>query len=374
MAGIYIHIPFCKQACSYCNFHFSTSLKFKHDFIDALLIEINLQKKYLANETINTIYFGGGTPSLLTHDELLIILDEISKFHIINSNAEITLEANPDDLNLKKLNDFRKAGINRLSIGIQSFYDEDLKFMNRAHTSQQAITSIKETLEAGFNNFTIDLIYGTPTLSSDNWLNNLQIAFSFNIPHISTYCLTIEPKTALHHTLKKEFFTIDEEKSAHQFTLLMKQMQQQGYIHYEISNFAKDGLFSKHNTGYWQNEKYLGLGPSAHSYNGLSRRWNIANNIKYVNWLNRKKIIYEEEQLTTEQKFNEYVMTSLRTFWGCDIEKIKSEWSEKIFSTFMLNIEPYLNENLIVKTENKLRLTNDGKLFADKISSDLFIT
>jgi len=279
MSGIYIHIPFCRQACHYCDFHFSTSLKNKKPFLKALLKESELRRNYLGNEKIQTIYFGGGTPSLLTKDEILFIIDELHKYHEIEPAAEITLEANPDDLSIEKIKELKQTPVNRLSIGIQSFFDEDLKFMNRTHNAEEAVSSVKASQDEGFENITIDLIYGTPTLTNENWEQNLSRALSLNVPHVSCYELTVEPNTALHSFIKKgKIGPLDEQKTAMQFEMVMNRMKAENFIHYEISNFCKEGFYSRHNSNYWSRKKYLGLGPSAHSYNGTSRQWNIANN------------------------------------------------------------------------------------------------
>ncbi len=391
MSGIYIHIPFCKQACHYCDFHFAISLEKKNDFLQALLGEINLQKNFFwvsknidsktasdqitnKKSQIKTIYFGGGTPSLLSSEEIKEILDEISKFHDVSEDAEITLEANPDDLTKEKLESLKAAGINRLSIGIQSFSEDDLKFMNRAHNSQQAIESVKLAQEVGFSNITIDLIYGTPTLSNEQWIKNLQIAFSLNVPHLSCYSLTVEPKTALAQFIKKGTVPpVDDAKSSEQFEMLMRLAPENDFEQYEISNFAKEKKYSIHNSNYWKNEKYLGLGPSAHSYNGTSRQWNIANNAIYIQSLQSNKIPFEIEVLTKTQRYNEYILTSLRTMWGCSLEMISSEFGEKFVDSFSKSVNQFLDNGWIKENESAYTLTKEGKFFADKISAELFI-
>ncbi|HEY0678825.1 MAG TPA: radical SAM family heme chaperone HemW, partial [Chitinophagaceae bacterium] len=294
MAGIYIHVPFCKQACHYCNFHFSTSLDSKNDFITALLKEIVMQCGYLQDQQVDTIYFGGGTPSLLSPEEISLILNKLHAAFNINPAAEITLEANPDDLQANKPFDMKAAGINRLSIGIQSFFDEDLRWMNRAHNAALSVSSIHAARDAGFSNLTIDLIYGTPGLTDSKWEENVNRAISMEIPHLSCYALTVEPKTALDHFIRtKKFTDIDPDQQARQFLQLMDWTASAGYEHYEISNFAKPGLRSKHNTSYWLGKHYLGLGPSAHSFNGESRQWNVPNNAVYIRTLNQNELPFE---------------------------------------------------------------------------------
>ncbi|MCX6290502.1 MAG: radical SAM family heme chaperone HemW [Bacteroidetes bacterium] len=373
MSGIYIHIPFCRQACYYCDFHFSVSWKRKDDFVQALLKEIELQKNFLANEKISSVYFGGGTPSILSADELKKILFTLSKYHSIADDAEMTLEANPDDLTKEKIKDIGETGINRLSIGIQSFSDEDLKFMNRVHDSKQAIESVKSAQDAGFRNITIDLIYGTPTLADEQWVKNLEQAFALDVPHLSCYALTVETQTALAQFIKKgKVAPVDEAKAAAQFEILMKRSSQKGFEQYEVSNFAKAQMYSRHNSSYWRNEKYLGLGPSAHSYNGVSRQWNVANNHLYIEAINKGSVPFEEEILTAVQKYNEYVLTSLRTRWGCDVMKIKNEFGEKFGEYFSKTADDFIRQQWMENRDRVYVLTHKGKFFADRISSDLF--
>ncbi len=374
MAGIYIHIPFCKQACSYCDFHFSTSLKSKEAFVSSLIREIELQKKYFGKDgIIETVYFGGGTPSLLSADELGKIFKTLYNTFSISKNAEITLEANPDDLSKTKLQELKHSPVNRLSIGIQSFFEEDLKLMNRAHNSQQAENCIQESQDAGFENITIDLIYGTPGLSNENWKKNLAKVFSYRIPHLSSYSLTVEEKTPLESHIKKgKVKPVDEEQSAEQFLILMEETAKNGYEQYEISNFCKPGFHSRHNSNYWKGVKYLGLGPSAHSFNGSSRQWNVSNNFRYIHSIVENKIPSEKEILTTEQKFNEYMMTGLRTSTGISLEKVHTEFGENYLSKLLTEAKNYLECSKIILKGNHLILTNSGKLIADRISSDFF--
>lgn len=373
MAGIYLHIPFCKQACNYCNFHFSTSLFYKNDFVAALLKETVIQKEYLDNEPVETVYFGGGTPSLLEADDLKRIMDTLLSAFKIEDGAEITFEANPDDITTEKLKELRGAGINRLSIGIQSFFDEDLSWMNRAHNAQQSINSIKAAQGEGFSNINMDLIYGSPTLSNEHWKRNLEQVIGFNIPHLSGYALTVEPKTPLHKLIAwKKVTDINPDDQAAQFLMLMDFLNTAGYEHYEISNFAKPGKRSRHNSSYWHGKKYLGLGPSAHSYNGVERRWNVANNNLYMQSLQQNKILFEKEELTATQKLNEYIMVALRTIEGCDTDYIERKFGAHAKETILENAKPFINKSNIRLKDSNLVLTTEGKLLADGIASALF--
>lgn len=372
MAGIYIHIPFCKKACHYCNFHFSTSLKLKNQLLACILKEIELQRNYLS-EIVETIYFGGGTPSILDSSEIDSILQIIFKTFKTSSNLEITLEANPDDISASKLNEWKLIGVNRFSLGVQSFLDKDLLWMNRNHNAKQSIQSIQQIQKAGFLNFTIDLIYGTPHLSNDEWKTNIQIAVENNIPHISAYALTVEPNTALDSFIKKKKINaINAEKQATQFELLMDALSQQQYEHYEISNFAKPGFRSKHNSSYWKSQSYLGIGPSAHSYNFKSRQWNIANNALYIKSIEQNIVPFEIENLTTIQKINEYLMISLRTIEGCSLQFIENKFGENFLSEIKMKTVELSKNQLIEIRDNHIVLTTKGKLLADKISVDLF--
>ena len=373
MAGIYLHIPFCKQACNYCDFHFSTSLKMKASFIDALLTEIALRKSVFEQQTINSIYFGGGTPSLLSEKDLNRIFETLFTSFRVSPMAEITLEANPDDLSPEKIKVLKNTPINRLSIGVQSFRDEDLRFMKRAHNAREALSSIKNSKQAGFTNLTIDLIYGTPGMDTSAWLENLNIAFALDIPHISCYALTVEPNTELHHQiLHQKVSNVDEHQSAVQFELLTRQMKRNGYEQYEISNFCIPGAYSKHNSSYWKKNMYLGLGPSAHSFYDNKRLWNVSNNTTYVKSLAQNLLPLQEEVLSLEDRYNEYVMTSLRTKWGCSIEEIENNFSSELADYFRNEIELYVSsKNVLVKKE-VYYLSEKGTLLADRIASDLF--
>jgi oxygen-independent coproporphyrinogen III oxidase len=372
MSGIYIHIPFCKQACHYCNFHFSTTLKLKGDIVSAICKEIMIQKNYLKEKSLTSIYFGGGTPSLLTDDELGQIFNALHEVYTWTDQTEITLEANPDDIHLEKLMSFKKWGINRLSIGIQSFFNEDLQWMNRAHNAQEAQTCIKMAQDVGFDNITIDLIYGSPTTTFDMWQENIKTALSLDIPHISSYCLTVEEGTALHHHVKKgKKSSPDTDMASRQFTTLIEKLTAAGYQHYEISNFAKPGKYAIHNTNYWKGAQYLGIGPSAHSFDGGSRSWNIAHNQKYIQSLNEGIIPSETEVLSTATRYNEYIMTGLRTMWGVNLEEI-NRFGAAFGSYFLDGIQSEIQAGFVTQEGNKYTLTQVGKHFADGIASNLF--
>ena len=376
MAGIYLHIPFCKQACTYCNFHFTTSQRHKNEFVKAIIKEIDLQKDFLRNESIATIYFGGGTPSLLTIEEACLVLEKIKKEFSLEKNIEITFEANPDDISKEKLLGWKDIGINRLSIGIQSFFEEDLVWMNRAHNQQQAYKCIEDSLAAGFDNISIDLIYGSHLLSDERWEKNIATSsINYKIPHLSCYALTVEEKTPLHkQILLKKTVDVDSDKQARHFMILMEKLKQNGYEHYEVSNFAMPGFRSRHNSSYWQGKKYLGLGPSAHSYDGIIRKWNVANNIKYIESINKGVVESETEVLTETQKFNEYIMISLRTKEGLNLETIKTNWGEDKLTTMKRRLEKFKEHNLVNAAGTTIQLTNEGMLMADGIASDLFVT
>jgi len=373
MAGIYIHIPFCRKACHYCNFHFSTSLKQLESLIDCLIKEIKLRKDD-TTQTIETIYFGGGTPSVLTSVQIERILQSVYDNYSVIKDAEITLESNPDDISEDKLMQWKLMGINRLSIGIQSFREEDLLWMNRAHNAVQAYDCIKLAQAVGFNNITIDLIYGVPNLSNEQWIENIQKALSLHIPHLSCYALTVEPKTALDkliQTNKKE--PVDADKQAEQFIILMDILQEAGFEHYEISNYAIPGFRSKHNSSYWQGKHYIGIGPSAHSFNGHSRQWNINNNSLYIQSINNNSITAETEMLTTNQQYNEYVMTSLRTIEGIENSRIKALFGDDKLQHTFNEITKWIHSGYVIMDNNRITLTPTGKLMADGIASDLFI-
>lgn len=372
MAGIYIHIPFCKQSCSYCDFHFSTSLKYKSELIQALLKEIEERSSFLT-EKINTVYFGGGTPTLLSNDDLLLIIDALYKNYNISETIEFTMECNPDDLSSEKLKLLKNAGVNRLSIGIQSFNNEELKFFNRAHNSSEAESSIKRSQDVGFENITIDLIYGSPILTNEIWEGNLQKVSDFDVPHLSAYGLTVEPKTALAHLIEKGGVPkLDDKRMVQQFKTLIQKTAALGLTQYEVSNFGKEGFYSQHNSNYWKGEKYLGFGPSAHSYIDNKRFWNVSNNIKYIEALTHGKMYFEEETIDEKTAFNEYILTRLRTIWGIELDYISANFNEKINTHFKQELKQYLNSSYLQQINNKVVLTDEGILITDKITSDLF--
>ena len=367
-----MHIPFCKQACNYCNFHFTTSLRYKKDLVDAIVKEIDLQKNFLKGESIATIYFGGGTPSLLSIQEINSILDKIQATFEVKQDAEITLEANPDDITKSALDLWKGAGINRLSLGIQSFIQEDLRWMNRAHSAALAADSLQLAVKE-FENISIDLIYGTPFLSDEQWKKNLDTAIGFGIPHLSCYALTVEEKTPLHkQILLQNTQGIDSDKQARQFILLMNWLREAAYEHYEVSNFARPGFKSRHNSSYWHGEKYLGLGPSAHSYDGVVRKWNVGNNVRYITAINNGLVEGETEALTETQKLNEYIMISLRTREGMDLQKIKTNWGEEKVWAMENKLSLFKSSNLLVRNNSIVQLTDEGILRADGIAADLF--
>lgn len=375
MAGIYIHIPFCKSKCIYCNFYSVASSTYIDLFFESLQKEILLQKNYLENEKIETIYFGGGTPSLLPSSYISKIIEQIHKTFDVINNSEITLEANPDDVSSAKLKEWKSASINRLSIGVQSFDDEDLKYLKRAHNASQAEASVKRSQDAGFENLSIDFIYGIPSQAEEAWKENIHKAVSFLVPHISAYCLTVEEKTLLYKQIQsKKVQPINEEQGISHFRILIDEMKKNDYLHYEISNFCIDGFFSKHNTSYWKGCKYLGLGPAAHSFNILSRQWNEASLPKYLKSISEGKLPTEKEILTTEQKLNEYILTSLRTMWGCDLQYIEKIFGSTEKSRIVNLSKKYSEKKYIEINDNKIFLTDEGKLFADGIASDFFIT
>lgn len=370
--SFYIHIPFCKQACYYCNFHFSTSLKKKNELLSALVSEIKLRKNELEKNNVETIYFGGGTPSLLTADEIKLLIDTVYKNYKVIGNPEITLEANPDDLSEEKIKQLSETPINRLSIGIQSFFEEDLLLMNRAHNAEEAQKCLSVATRY-FKNITIDLIYGIPNMTNERWRKNIQIALSFNIPHISSYALTVEPKTALASFIKKgKIDNPKDEVAQKHFSILIDELQKANFIHYELSNFGKKGFFSKNNSAYWLGKKYIGIGPSAHSFNGVERSWNIANNTKYIKAIKEKTLPNEIEKLSKTDKYNEYIMTGLRTIWGVSLKKIEQEFGKDYTNYLKKQSEKYLLQNLLYVEDNVLKTTEKGKFLSDGIASNLF--
>ncbi|MFD1616383.1 radical SAM family heme chaperone HemW [Gelatiniphilus marinus] len=389
-ASVYIHIPFCKQACFYCDFHFSTSLKKKDELIQSLIKELELRKDELKNQSIESIYFGGGTPSLLTINDLRLLIDAVYKNYNVIESPEITLEANPDDLSNKRIHELANIRINRLSIGIQSFFQDDLKSMNRAHSSEEAKNCLQEATRY-FENITIDLIYGIPNMSLKKWNENLEIAFGFGVNHISSYALTVEPKTALHAFIKKGTYPpIDEDLALQHFNCLTVKTTAQGFVHYEISNFGKPNYFSKHNTSYWQGKPYVGIGPSAHSYHNNQRSWNVSNNSKYIQSIQNNTLPNTVETLSVKDQFNEYIMTGLRTIWGVSLRKVETNFGKDYLMHLKKNSEKFIEQGLLIiknevwQTEEYkgnsghaeaffITTTQKGKFLVDGIASELFL-
>ncbi len=379
MSGIYIHIPFCKQACHYCDFHFSTSLKKKDEMVLALAKEIEMRSKSITHhpspitETIETIYFGGGTPSILDIADLKFLIDTVYQNYKVTDNPEITVEANPDDLNPETILELAHSPVNRLSIGIQSFFEDDLKLMNRAHNVEEA----KKCLEYAshyFDNISIDLIYGIPNMSNEKWLQNIETALSFGVPHISSYALTVEAKTALHSFIQKGIISQpDDEVAALHFQILVSKLSENGFIHYELSNFGKENYFSKNNSSYWLGKKYIGIGPSAHSYDGLNRGWNVSNNALYIKSIQENKLPIEIETLTKTDRYNEYVMTGLRTIWGVSLERIEKDFGKTYLDYLNQQAAKFIDDHLLFIDDTILRTTKKGKFLSDGIASDLFL-
>jgi len=374
MAGIYIHIPFCKKLCFYCDFFHVITTENNSSFIDALLNEATLRKEYLENEPVSTIYLGGGTPSVFSVKDLGTILNHIHKEFRVTDDCEMTIELNPDDVQPAYLEGLRNHNINRISLGIQSWRDSDLKMLNRRHDSAQAVTALKDTLNAGFENVTIDLIYGIPGMSQKDWESNLDFSFSFGIKHLSAYHLTFEPGTVFGKMLMKGTISeIDENDSAAQFNILIQKAESAGFVQYEISNFGKPGYFSIHNSNYWKQVKYLGLGPSAHSFNGYSRQWNIRDLKGYIKCVNTGKSFFESEELDIKKRFNEYIMTSLRTMWGIDLEYVEKMFEKEGYD-YVVNLSgKFRNYGLMKLEKNSLVLTNQGKLISDNIISEFMM-
>ncbi len=372
MAGIYIHIPFCKQACHYCDFHFSTSLKKKDELINALVRELELRKNEFKDITVETIYFGGGTPSLLTIGELRFLIDSVYKHYNVIGHPEITLEANPDDLSYQQIISLKNTPINRLSIGIQSFFETDLKLMNRAHNSEEAKACLEEAIKH-FDNISLDLIYGIPNASNEQWLENIETALSYNVPHISSYALTVEPKTVLASFIKKGIIdNVDDEQAHEQFHILKDRLEDEGFIHYELSNFGKDGYFSKNNSAYWQGKPYLGIGPSAHSFNGTQRGWNARNNSEYIKAIQQNTLPIEIEKLTLTDQYNEYVMTGLRTIWGVSFTKVENDFGT-VFKDYLIEqSKVFINQHLLYIDDGHIKVTKKGQFLSDGIASKLF--
>lgn len=370
---IYFHIPFCKQACHYCDFHFSTSLGYKADMLASMLREVELRADYLEDKTVHSIYFGGGTPSLLDAVDIHKFIDRVAQYFNIAPNAEITLEANPDDLDTAKVRALRQTPINRFSIGIQSFYEEDLRWMNRAHNAAEAEIAVKRVQDAGFWNITCDLIYGYPLLSDTKWQSNIQKLIDFQIPHISAYAMSVEKKTALDYFVRQgKTAPMDDDQSAAQMLVLINTLTRYGFEHYEISNFAKNGRYAQHNTNYWKGKYYLGIGPSAHSFNGSSRSWNVANNAKYRTALDRGGRFQETEVLSTQDRINEYIMTALRTMWGINLDEVEKVFGQDVCSQITREAERFLESGQLELRQNHLVLSSTGKVIADHIMSALF--
>ena len=373
MAGIYLHIPFCRQKCSYCNFYFSVSLKTKDQFLEAILKEIEINHQYLKQNSLDSIYFGGGTPSVLSSQEIDLIINKLNKYFNFKSNIEITLEANPDDINKTYLQEVKNTGINRFSMGVQSFHDKELNLLNRSHNAKKAIESLNLIKEKGFESTNIDLIFGIPGSTLYDWKKNLDIFLKIDIPHLSCYNLTIEPKTALTHQINTgKIDPVNDDISAEIFSYTHKLLLENDYEHYEISNYAKNSKYAVHNTNYWLGAPYLGLGPSAHSFDGDTRQWNIANNRKYIESINNKQVPATIEHLTQDDKYNEYIMTGLRTMWGVDLKKIK-QLGVKYFNYFIKNIDRYIQDEMVINNIDKYLLTEKGLLYADRVASELFI-
>lgn len=385
MSGIYLHIPFCKSKCAYCNFFSLVTEKKMDDYVSALKKEIINRKSYLGDDVVKTIYFGGGTPSLLPIKYVEEILELLHENYNIISNPEVTLEINPDTIDKDKMMALKHLGVNRMSVGIQSFNDDDLRYLGRRHDSRHALQVLDDLSGVGFDRITLDLIYGMPTLTEEKWNHNLDIFFSTGISHLSAYALTVEPKTILGQKIEKEELQeVSEEDTIRHYNILVERTKENGFEHYEISNFAKEGCRSQHNSIYWQDVKYLGLGPSAHSYDGDSRQWNVSNLTKYIQFVNADidtdtdadtdmGHYYEREILSKEDKYNEYVMTSLRTSWGCNIDKIERDYGESYTHNFLKNIKKYLDSGIMLMKNNNFILTDEGMLFADGIAADLFV-
>ncbi|UUW10467.1 radical SAM family heme chaperone HemW [Flavobacterium plurextorum] len=377
MSGIYIHIPFCKQACHYCDFHFSTSMKKKNEMVLALAKEIAMRKNELLDSAqndnkIETIYFGGGTPSVLSNEEINFLISEVYKNYKVSDNPEITLEANPDDLSAERILELSRSPINRLSIGIQSFYEEDLKMMNRAHNSAEAKKCLEEATKY-FDNISLDLIYGIPGMTDEMWKQNIETALSFGVPHISSYALTVEPKTALSKLIQTgKIAEPQDEAASNHFMILVDTLQKNGFIHYELSNFGKENYFSKNNSAYWLGKKYIGIGPSAHSYDGEKRGWNIANNSLYLKAIQNNELPIETEILTISDRYNEYIMTGLRTIWGVSLERIENEFGLEYLNYLKKQSQKFLDDGLLSIENNILKPTPRGKFLTDGIASDLF--
>jgi oxygen-independent coproporphyrinogen-3 oxidase len=374
MAGVYIHIPYCKKLCFYCDFYHVIRPENASRYIDALLKEISLRHEYLGNDSLSTIYFGGGTPSVLSVNDISAILNEIYRYFVVDDACEITIEMNPDDVTIEYIKDLKKLGINRISLGIQSWRDSDLKMLNRRHDASGAERSLKNVLGGGFENVTIDLIYGIPGMSLADWTANLDKTFSFDIKHLSAYHLTIEKGTVFGQMLEKGLLKeVDEELSVSLFNILTEKAEKAGFIHYEISNFGKKGFFSLHNSNYWKQVSYVGFGPSAHSFNGYSRQWNISDIKSYIKAINSGKEFFEREELDTKTRFNEYIMTSLRTMWGIDLDFVEKVFEKEGYD-YVINLSgKFISYGLMKREKNSLVLSNQGKMISDNIISEFIM-
>ncbi|WP_334055742.1 radical SAM family heme chaperone HemW [Polaribacter sp. P097] len=373
MSGIYIHIPFCKQACYYCNFYFSTSLRKKTELLDCLAKEIVLRKDELNNDVVETIYFGGGTPSILSTQEINNLIETVYENFKVVDNPEITLEANPDDLSEEKIIELAASKINRLSIGVQSFFERDLKLMNRAHNAEES----KKCLEIAaqyFSNISVDLIYGIPDCSNEQWTENIHTALSYGVPHISSYALTVEPDTALERFIDKGVIkNVDDDKAEEQFLILTDELNAAGFIHYELSNFGKEDFFSKNNSAYWLGKSYLGIGPAAHSFDGVQRSWNVQNNTKYIKNILENELPIQREVLSVTDRYNEYVMTGLRTIWGVSLQRVESQFGKNYAKYLQMQAQKYIDQELLFIADEVLKTTRKGKFLSDGLASDLFM-
>ncbi|WP_299684079.1 radical SAM family heme chaperone HemW [uncultured Dokdonia sp.] len=373
MASIYIHIPFCKQACHYCDFHFSTSMGKKDAMIQALIRELEVRKEEFHNETVDCIYFGGGTPSVLETEEINLLIQTVYKNYQVTDAPEITLEANPDDLSEEKIKSLSDSLINRLSIGVQSFFEEDLKLMNRAHNATEAIESITLSRKR-FQNISLDLIYGIPEMSNSRWIQNIEQALDLGVPHISAYALTVEPKTALENFIKKGIIPpVEDEVAQEHHAILVERLEAAGYHNYEFSNFGKPGYFSRNNTAYWEGKSYIGIGPGAHSYNGKRRAWNISNNPKYIKAITQSELPQDVEELTTTDQYNEYVMTRLRTQHGVSLKEVATLFGSKMQAYLLQQAQTHMESHFLFQEEDRLYVTKKGKFLSDGIASDLFM-
>lgn len=373
MAGIYLHIPFCKQQCTYCDFHFSTTFDvYRDEMLSTISTELSARVDYLEQKPIRTIYFGGGTPSILKKEEIAKLLDTVHSKFKVESDAEISLEANPDDISIDSLREWKELGINRLSIGLQSFKAADLEWMNRAHSVEEAQNCVRLAQSEGFDNLTVDLIYGLPNLTMEEWRDHIQTVIDFDVPHISAYCLTVEEKTALHKMVTAgKIDSVSDDVQSEQFIMLLEMLEANGYAQYEISNFSKRGYESKHNGNYWKGEWYLGVGPSAHSFNGTSRRWNVANNRRYMKALTEEVEYSETEVLSAENQFNERILTGLRTIAGVNLDELDAISVPP--AAFFDKVESFIRSKWMTQEKGVISLTKEGRLRADYIASELFL-